>query len=130
MHRYSTHQAPCVKVVPTERNSFFETRKIDNKGTHQKAEIVKTKKAENQRVVIGENVELSLLYCSYSCYLEYYEQPIFGLTQEWFRELSFSRLECGVHDVWDILLPLAWTPDRRDQRLLVSHPKDTEIHNL
>ena len=27
-----------------------------------------------------------------------YKQPIFGLTQEWFRELSFSRLECGVHD--------------------------------
>ena len=28
------------------------------------------------------------------------------LTQEWFRELSFSRLECGVHissaDWWDI----------------------------
>ena len=21
-----------------------------------------------------------------------------GLTQEWFRELSFSKLECGVHD--------------------------------
>ena len=29
----------------------------------------------------------------------YSKQPIFGLTQpEWFRELSFSRLECGVHD--------------------------------
>ena len=24
----------------------------------------------------------------------YSKQPIFGLTQEWFRELSFSRLEC------------------------------------
>ena len=32
--------------------------------------------------------------------------------------------------VWDLLLPLAKTPDRRDQRLIVSHPKDTEIHNL
>ena len=40
---------------------------------------------------------------------------IFGLTQEWLRELSFSRLECGVHDKlhissadwWDLLLPLA-----------------------
>ena len=60
------------------------------------------------------------------------KQPIPGLTQEWFRELSFSTLECGVHDKlpissadwWDLLLP-----DRRDQRLLVSHPKDTEIHN-
>ena len=45
----------------------------------------------------------------------YTKQPIFGLTQERFRELSFSRLECGVHDKlhissaewWDILLPLA-----------------------
>ena len=27
--------------------------------------------------------------------------------------------------VWDILLPLAQTPDRRDHRLLVSIPKDT-----
>ena len=45
----------------------------------------------------------------------YSKQPILGLTQEWFRELSFSRLECGVHDKlhissagwWDLLLPLA-----------------------
>ena len=45
----------------------------------------------------------------------YSKQPIFGLTQEWLRELSFSRLECGVHDKlhissadwWDLLLPLA-----------------------
>ena len=45
----------------------------------------------------------------------YSKQAIFGLTQEWFRELSFSRLECGVHDKlhissadwWNILLPLA-----------------------
>ena len=28
----------------------------------------------------------------------YSKQPIFGLTQESLRELSFSRLECGVHD--------------------------------
>ena len=28
----------------------------------------------------------------------YSKQPIFGQTQEWLRELSFSRLECGVHD--------------------------------
>ena len=27
--------------------------------------------------------------------------------------------------VWNLLLPLTWTPDRRDQRLLVSLPKDT-----
>ena len=25
-------------------------------------------------------------------------QLILGLTQEWFRELFFSRLECGIHD--------------------------------
>ena len=47
-------------------------------------------------------------------YCHYYrvqcsEQPILGLTLGWFRELSFSRLECGVHDrlhiysVWDLL---------------------------
>ena len=47
----------------------------------------------------------------------YSKQPIFELTvtQEWFRELSFSRPECGVHDKlhissadwWNLLLPLA-----------------------
>ena len=47
----------------------------------------------------------------YVC-IVYSKQPIFGLTKEWFRELSSSRLECGVHD------------------RLVSHPMDTEIHNL
>ena len=49
-------------------------------------------------------------------YPVYSKQPIFWLTQEWFRELSFSRLECGVHDKlhissadwWDLLLPLPW----------------------
>ena len=35
---------------------------------------------------------------SYVLSYVYSKQPIFGLTQEWFRELSFSRLECGVHD--------------------------------
>ena len=30
--------------------------------------------------------------------------------------------------VRDILTHLAWTPDRRGQRLLVSPPNDTEIH--
>ena len=29
--------------------------------------------------------------------------------------------------LWDILLPLTWTPDRRDRRLLVSPPKDTDV---
>ena len=54
----------------------------------------------------------------------YPKQPIFGLTQEWFRELSFSRLECGVHDKlhissadwWDRFLHLimlaAWSGNR------------------
>ena len=55
----------------------------------------------------------------------YSKQPILGLTQEWFRELSFSRLECGVHDKLHISSADWW-----DQRLLVSHPKDTEINNL
>ena len=35
---------------------------------------------------------VDVLSCVYS------KQPIFGLTQEWLRELSFSRLEYGVHD--------------------------------
>ena len=55
----------------------------------------------------------------------YFKQPIVELTQEWFRELSFSRLECGVHDrlhiyptVRDLLLPLVYTPSRKNQRLI------------
>ena len=28
----------------------------------------------------------------------YHKRPVLGLKHEWFRELSFSRLECGVHD--------------------------------
>ena len=42
---------------------------------------------------VGHNSSL-LSYLSYV----YSKQSIFGLTQEWFRKLSFSRLECGVHD--------------------------------
>ena len=42
-----------------------------------------------------------------------------------------GKVGSGVHDSYtfpvqtDHLLPLAKTPDRRDQRLLVSLPKDT-----
>ena len=50
----------------------------------------------------------------------YSKQPIFGLTQEWFRELY-----CGVHDKLHISSADWW-----DILLIVSHPKDTEIHNL
>ena len=39
-----------------------------------------------------------ILYYYYYYYYYYSNQPIFGLTQEWLREFSFSRLECGVHD--------------------------------
>ena len=54
---------------------------------------------------------IEILYLSYV----YSKQPIFGLTREWLRELSLSRLECGVQDKlrvsssdwWDVLLPLA-----------------------
>ena len=55
-----------------------------------------------------------------------------GLRQEWFRALSFARLVCGVYDrlniyppVWGILLPLEQTPYRRDQQVIMYHPKDT-----
>ena len=34
-------------------------------------------------------IVLSYVYC---------EQPILGLIQEWFIELSFTRQECGLHD--------------------------------
>ena len=47
-----------------------------------------------------------------------------------FLELSFSRISefttgYTFNRVWDILLPLVLTPDRRDHRLLLSLPKDT-----
>ena len=42
----------------------------------------------------------------------YSKQPILGLTQEWFRELSFSRLECGVHDKLHISVVIC--PTRTD----------------
>ena len=46
------------------------------------------------------------------------KQPICGLTQEWFRELSFSRLECGVHDRLHIypLCGIFYIPWHRHQR--------------
>ena len=57
----------------------------------------------------------------------YSKQPIFGLTQKWFRELSFSRLECGLHDRLYIYprcgifyFPLAYAPDRSEQWICVS----------
>ena len=77
---------------------------------------------------VGFTMSVSLRYCSDDgdgpfpsdlilvLSYEYSKQPILGLTQEcFFRELSLSRLECGVHDElhissagwWDLLLPLA-----------------------
>ena len=57
---------------------------------------------------------LVLSYIYIYIYINVYsKQPIFGLTPEWFRELSFSRLECRVMTgytftpVCDHLLPLA-----------------------
>ena len=38
------------------------------------------------------------MLCVHIRVLVMYKQPIVGLTQVWSRELSFSRLECGVHD--------------------------------
>ena len=32
--------------------------------------------------------------------------------------------------VWDLLLPLAKTPDRRDHRLLVSLPRQCEVNEI
>ena len=42
------------------------------------------------------------------------------------RERWSPRQVIHLPPVWDILLPLAYTPGRRDQRLLVSLPKDTD----
>ena len=42
---------------------------------------------------------------------------------EWEMESTTVTHSCA--DWWDLLLPLAYTPDRRDQQLLVSHPTDT-----
>ena len=59
------------------------------------------------------------------------KQPILGLTQEWFRESSFSRLESGVHDrlhiyrlCGDILLHLHRQPIEGTDAYNVS----SEIH--
>ena len=70
-----------------------------------------------QRVGLEGRERHSTLHLIVSLVLScvYSKQPIFGPTEEWFRELSFSRLECGVHgklhissaDWWDLLLPLA-----------------------
>ena len=48
----------------------------------------------------------------------------------WFLELPFSRISKSTTGytftpMWDLLIPLAQTPDRRDHSLLVSLPKDT-----
>ena len=42
--------------------------------------------------------------------------------------LSLSTVTHSSADWWDLLLPLAKTPDRRDRRLSESPPKDT--HSL
>ena len=100
-------------------------------------------------VVTIDNLPLSRYACSlfFVIKLAYSRQSILGLKHEWFIKLSFCTLECGLHDrlhifladtrMWsprqvthlpherDILLPLAYSPHRRDQRLLMYHPKDT-----
>ena len=38
----------------------------------------------------------------------YSKQPMFGLTQEWFRQLSFSSVECEVHDKLHITSAVWW----------------------
>ena len=46
------------------------------------------------------------------------------------RGVESTTGDLSVYPVWYFLLPLAQTPGRRDRRLLVSPPKDTEINNL
>ena len=69
---------------------------------------------------------------SYLSYNKIYsKQPIFGLTQEWFRELSISRLECGVQDRLHIhpLCGIFHVPWHRHQ-IEVSPPKDRDTQSL
>ena len=74
----------------------------------------------------------------------YSQQPIPGLTQEWFRELSFfrNRLECGVHDKlhissanwWDLLVQYIWDfwseKNRREMKLWGYIPEYPLINTL
>ena len=67
----------------------------------------------------------------YCMYIRYCEPSSLSIIQRVICiELTLSK-SGGVHDKlhsadwWDLLLPLVYTPDRRDQRLLVSPPKDT-----
>ena len=39
-------------------------------------------------------------------------------------ESVIGKLHISSADWWAILLPLAWTPDIRDRRFIVSLPKD------
>ena len=51
------------------------------------------------------------------------KHPKFGLVL--LSKISESTAGYTFTSVWDLLLPMALTPDRRDHRLLVSLPKDT-----
>ena len=51
-------------------------------------------------VVLSFRPLFTVLFLSYVCS----KQSVFGVTQEWYRELSFSMLECGVHDRLDVHL--------------------------
>ena len=61
----------------------------------------------------------------------YSKQPILDLTQVWSRELSFSRLECGVQDRLHIypMCGILYFPRHKHQIdwtiSVVSHPKET-----
>ena len=62
--------------------------------------------------------------------LKHTKVQLFPTWSYWFLRVSFSRVSEPItgfihFPAWDILLPLAETPDRRDQRLLLSLPKDT-----
>ncbi len=55
-------------------------------------------------------------WCSVDPHTVYSNNPFQGLTEEWFRELSFSRLECGVHDrlhIYPLLCGIFYFPWRR-----------------
>ena len=78
------------------------------------------KVAAEWRAEWGKDVVIDLVGGSITCCCHfiqsvglsyvYSKQVIFELTQEWLKELSFSRLECGVNDSLQICVGSLTSP--------------------
>ena len=104
-----------------------------------KVNLMKLRKMSSRTVLLESKgakntTKGSVTVSLFLSYTVYSKEPILGLTQEWFRELSFPRLECRVHDKFHIypLCSVFYFPWHRHQieGTKVYHPKDTEIDNL